>query len=110
MLNSVDTKSQASPRSKHRLPHQPFALRLANALAGQLTNHCCSLRCLLDVSQQSATDLPSILCVQVCALQWNQHEKELLSSHGFSQNQLCLWRYPSMTKVRRCFDLKVSRF
>jgi hypothetical protein len=38
--------------------------------------------------------------LQVCALQWNRHERELLSSHGFSQNQLCLWRYPSMTKVR----------
>ena len=36
----------------------------------------------------------------MCALQWNRHERELLSSHGFSQNQLCLWRYPSMTKVR----------
>lgn len=36
---------------------------------------------------------------QVCALQWNRHEREILSSHGFSQNQLCLWRYPSMTKV-----------
>ena len=38
-------------------------------------------------------------CPQVCALQWNTHEKEILSSHGFSQNQLCLWRYPSMAKV-----------
>ena len=36
---------------------------------------------------------------QVCALQWSQHERELLSSHGYSQNQLCLWRYPSMTKM-----------
>ena len=36
---------------------------------------------------------------QVCALQWSTHDRELLSSHGFSQNQLCLWRYPSMTKV-----------
>ena len=41
----------------------------------------------------------AILCLQVCALAWNRHERELLSSHGFSQNQLCLWRYPSMTKV-----------
>ncbi len=39
------------------------------------------------------------LLSQVCALQWNTHEKEILSSHGFSQNQLCLWRYPSMAKV-----------
>ncbi len=37
--------------------------------------------------------------MQVCALQWNTHEKEILSSHGFSQNQLCLWKYPSMVKV-----------
>ncbi|KAK9823526.1 hypothetical protein WJX72_003403 [[Myrmecia] bisecta] len=36
---------------------------------------------------------------QVCALQWNTHEREILSSHGFSQNQLCLWKYPSMAKV-----------
>ena len=37
--------------------------------------------------------------MQVCALQWNPHEREILSSHGFSQNQLCLWKYPSMAKV-----------
>jgi cell division cycle protein 20 (cofactor of APC complex) len=36
---------------------------------------------------------------QVCALQWNRHQKELLSSHGFSQNQLSLWKYPSMMKI-----------
>ena len=36
---------------------------------------------------------------QVCALQWNTHERELLSSHGYSQNQLCLWKYPTMTKM-----------
>ncbi|GLJ49889.1 hypothetical protein SUGI_1060350 [Cryptomeria japonica] len=36
---------------------------------------------------------------QVCALLWNKHERELLSSHGFSQNQLTLWKYPSMVKI-----------
>eukprot|EP01018_Ginkgo_biloba_P016633 Gb_04843 [translate_table: standard] len=36
---------------------------------------------------------------QVCALMWNRHERELLSSHGFSQNQLTLWKYPSMVKI-----------
>eukprot|EP00939_MAST-03C_sp_MAST-3C-sp1_P002915 g2915.t1 len=36
---------------------------------------------------------------QVCALLWNPNEKELLSSHGFSDNQLCLWKYPSMNKI-----------
>jgi cell division cycle protein 20 (cofactor of APC complex) len=33
-------------------------------------------------------------------LQWSPHERELLSSHGFAQNQLILWKYPSMTKIK----------
>jgi cell division cycle 20, cofactor of APC complex len=37
---------------------------------------------------------------QVCALQWNPHEKEILSSHGFAQNQLSLWKYPTMAKIK----------
>ena len=36
---------------------------------------------------------------QVCSLLWSKHQKEIVSSHGFSQNQLCLWHYPTMTKV-----------
>ncbi|KAL6541440.1 hypothetical protein OROGR_010926 [Orobanche gracilis] len=36
---------------------------------------------------------------QVCALLWNKNERELFSSHGFTQNQLTLWKYPSMVKM-----------
>ncbi|EGG14339.1 WD40 repeat-containing protein [Cavenderia fasciculata] len=36
---------------------------------------------------------------QVCSIQWSTHHKELVSSHGFSQNQLCVWKYPTMAKV-----------
>lgn len=36
---------------------------------------------------------------QVCAIQWSHHYKELVSSHGYSQNQLIVWKYPSMQKV-----------
>ncbi|KAF7147427.1 hypothetical protein RHSIM_Rhsim03G0220500 [Rhododendron simsii] len=36
---------------------------------------------------------------QVCSLLWNKNERELLSSHGFTQNQLTLWKYPSMVKI-----------
>ncbi|KAL1160263.1 hypothetical protein V6Z11_A07G053600 [Gossypium hirsutum] len=40
---------------------------------------------------------------QISGLEWNRHHKEILSSHGYStgedQNKLCLWKYPSMTKV-----------
>ncbi|KAJ6829672.1 putative cell division cycle 20.2, cofactor of APC complex [Iris pallida] len=36
---------------------------------------------------------------QVCSLLWNKNERELLSSHGFTENQLTLWKYPSMVKI-----------
>ncbi|KAK0579103.1 hypothetical protein LWI29_021143 [Acer saccharum] len=37
---------------------------------------------------------------QICALLWNNNERELLSSHGgFTENQLTLWKYPSMVKT-----------
>lgn len=37
--------------------------------------------------------------LQVCALLWSQEYKELISGHGFAQNQLTIWRYPSLSKV-----------
>lgn len=36
---------------------------------------------------------------QVSSLLWSRHESELLSSHGFNDNQLILWKYPSMVKL-----------
>jgi len=36
---------------------------------------------------------------QVCSIIWSPHYRELVSSHGFSQNQLILWKYNSMVKV-----------
>ena len=35
----------------------------------------------------------------VCALRWAAHDRELVSSHGYSHNQLALWKYPSMVRV-----------
>jgi len=43
-----------------------------------------------------ATDTGS----QVCQLAWSKTYRELVSTHGFSQNQLCIWKYPSMSKVQ----------
>jgi cell division cycle protein 20 (cofactor of APC complex) len=39
---------------------------------------------------------------QVCSLMWspNHKDKEILSSHGYSENQLCLWKYPTMQKIK----------
>lgn len=36
---------------------------------------------------------------QVCALEWNRHEKEILSAHGYAQNQLSLWRFSDMKRI-----------
>jgi len=36
---------------------------------------------------------------QVCQLLWSTNYREIVSSHGYSQNQLTIWRYPSMNKV-----------
>ena len=37
---------------------------------------------------------------QVCSLLWSPHHREIVSSHGFSQNQLVLWKYPTMQKLQ----------
>jgi cell division cycle protein 20 (cofactor of APC complex) len=35
----------------------------------------------------------------VCALQWSATYKEIISGHGFANNQLIIWKYPSLKKV-----------
>lgn len=37
---------------------------------------------------------------QVSGLVWNPHEREIVSSHGFSRNSLCVWKYPSMVMIK----------
>lgn len=37
---------------------------------------------------------------QVCSVLWSRDQLELCSSHGYSENQLILWKYPSMTKIK----------
>ncbi|CBI23876.3 unnamed protein product, partial [Vitis vinifera] len=36
---------------------------------------------------------------QVCNLAWSRNVNELVSTHGYSQNQIMVWKHPSMTKV-----------
>ncbi|NWH58354.1 CDC20 protein, partial [Geococcyx californianus] len=49
----------------------------------------CSGTCL------SAVDAHS----QVCSILWSTNYKEFISGHGFAQNQLVIWKYPTMAKV-----------
>lgn len=36
---------------------------------------------------------------QVCNLMFSKTSNELVSTHGYSQNQILIWNYPSMSKV-----------
>jgi cell division cycle 20-like protein 1 (cofactor of APC complex) len=57
-------------------------------------------RCIRFWSTQTASALS---CVdtgsQVCNLCWSKNINELVSTHGYSQNQIVVWRYSSMQKV-----------
>lgn len=36
---------------------------------------------------------------QVCNLSWSENVNEIVSTHGYSQNQIVIWKYPEMTKL-----------
>ncbi len=35
----------------------------------------------------------------MCNLLWSKNANEIVSTHGYSQNQIIAWKYPSMTKL-----------
>ncbi|KAF9963663.1 substrate-specific activator of APC-dependent proteolysis [Modicella reniformis] len=43
----------------------------------------------------AATDTGS----QVCNLAWSKTTNELVSTHGYSQNQVLVWKYPTMQQI-----------
>ena len=52
----------------------------------------------------NTTTNTSLNCVdttsQVCNLAWSKNVNELVSTHGYSQNQIIVWKYPTMSKVK----------
>lgn len=36
---------------------------------------------------------------QVCNLAWSKNVNEVVSTHGYSQNQIIVWKYPTLSKV-----------
>lgn len=36
---------------------------------------------------------------QVCNLAWSKYSSELVSTHGYWQNQIVVWKYPSLARV-----------
>ena len=53
-----------------------------------------------DIQYFGRTYISILLCVgsQVCGILWNEEYKEIVTGHGFSHNQLTVWKYPAMTK------------
>lgn len=37
--------------------------------------------------------------LQVCNLVWSKNSNEIVSTHGYSRNQIIVWKYPSMQQV-----------
>ena len=36
---------------------------------------------------------------QVCNLSWSKNSDEIVSTHGYSQNQIVVWKYPKMEQI-----------
>lgn len=45
---------------------------------------------------------------QISGLVWSKHKSELVSSHGYDDNKLVLWKYPEMSRVQE-FEGHLSR-
>ncbi|PQQ21318.1 cell division cycle 20.1 cofactor of APC complex [Prunus yedoensis var. nudiflora] len=72
----------------------PFQENLLASGGGELD------RCIKLWNTQTGSCLSSVdTGSQVCGLLWNNYERELLSCHGFSKNELILWKYPSMVRM-----------
>uniref|UniRef100_A0A8C4QBL4 Fizzy-related protein homolog n=1 Tax=Eptatretus burgeri TaxID=7764 RepID=A0A8C4QBL4_EPTBU len=74
-------------------PHQHGLL----ASGGGTADRCIRFWNTLTGQPLQAVDTGS----QVCNLAWSKHASELVSTHGYSQNQILLWKYPSLTQVAK---------
>ncbi|KAI4299561.1 hypothetical protein L6164_033005 [Bauhinia variegata] len=72
-------------------PHQNGLL----ASGGGTADRCIRFWSTTNGHQLNCIDTGS----QVCNLAWSTNVNELVSTHGYSQNQIMVWKYPSMTKV-----------
>lgn len=72
-------------------PHQHGLL----ASGGGTADRCIRFWNTLSGSSLSCIDTGS----QVCNLAWSKNCNEIVSTHGYSLNQIVVWRYPSMNKV-----------
>ncbi|GFH50148.1 cell division cycle 20-like protein 1, cofactor of APC complex [Chaetoceros tenuissimus] len=72
-------------------PHQHGLL----ASGGGTADRCIKFWNALSGSHLNSIDTGS----QVCNLAWAQNCNEIVSTHGYSLNQIAIWKYPTMQKV-----------
>ena len=85
------TEHQAAVRALAWCPHEPHTL----ATGGGKSDHTIRFWDTQRGVCRNSIDTKS----QVCSLVWSPYKKELISSHGYRNNQLCIWSYPSMCKM-----------
>lgn len=86
----VLNQHQAAVRALAWCPWQPNIL----ASGGGTADRCIKFWNVNNGNCTNSVDTNS----QVCSLLFNENYKELISAHGFANNQLTIWKYPSMTK------------
>jgi cell division cycle protein 20 (cofactor of APC complex) len=104
IFDGANTMSQGAPAKYTLTDHQAAVKALAwspherNLLAsgGGTADRCIKFWNAASGSLINSVDTGS----QVCALQWSPLEKELLSSHGYAENNLTLWKYPTMVRTK----------
>lgn len=72
-------------------PHQNGLL----ASGGGTADRCIRFWNTTSGNQINSVDTGS----QVCNLAWSKNVNEIVSTHGYSQNQIMVWKYPTMSKV-----------
>ncbi|ALC39757.1 fzy [Drosophila busckii] len=81
---------QAAVRALAWCPWQPTTL----ASGGGTADRCIKFWNVCNGTLIKSVDSKS----QVCSLLFSRHYKELISAHGFANNQLTIWKYPTMIK------------
>jgi len=65
------------------------------ASGGGTADRCVKIWNTSTAQMISSTDTRS----QVCSLVWAKEYRELVSSHGYANNEVIIWKYPTMVKV-----------
>merc|ERR1712118_172066 len=82
---------QAAVKAIAWSPHQHGLL----ASGGGTADRCIRFWNAVNNTALSCIDTGS----QVCNLIWSKNVNEIVSTHGYSLNQIILWKYPSMANV-----------